>query len=60
MTVGPVLDPGSGITCLSERLAQHLEQHFRGKRLVHPCVKEMSVKLANGQKVVVSNQTRTL
>ena len=36
-----------------------MEQHFRGERLVHPCVKEMSVQLANGQKVVVKNQTRT-
>ena len=52
MTVGTVLDSGSGITCLSERLAQQMEQHFRGEQLVHPCVKEMSVPLANGQKVV--------
>ena len=37
-----------------------MEQHFRGERLVHPCVKEMSVQLANGQEVVVRNQTRTL
>ena len=60
MTVSTVLDSGSGITCLSERLAQPIEQHFRGERLVFPCVKEMSVQLANGQKVVVRNQTRTL
>ena len=60
MTVGTVLDSESGITCLSERLARQMEQHFRGERLVHPCVKEMSVQLANGQKVVVRNQTRTL
>ena len=60
MTVGIVLDSGSGITCLSERLAQQMEQHFRGERLVYPCVKEMSVQLANEQKVVVRNQTRTL
>ena len=60
MTVGTVLDSGSGITCLSERLAQQMEEHFRGERLVHPCVNEMSVQLANGTKVVVRNQTRTL
>ena len=60
MTVGTVLDSGSGITCLSERLAQEMEQHFRGERLVHLCVKGMSVQLANGHKVVVRNQTRTL
>ena len=60
MTVGTVLDSGSGITCLSERLAQQMEQHFRGELLVHPCVKEMSVQLVNGQKVVVRNQARTL
>ena len=60
MTVGTVLDSGSGITCLSERLAQQMKQHFPGERLVHPCVKEMYVQLANGQKVVVRNQTRTL
>ena len=47
MTVGTVLDSGSGITCLSEQLTQQMEQHFRGERLVHPCVKEMSVALAN-------------
>ena len=58
--VGTVLDSGSGITCLSEQLSQQMEQHFRGERLVHPCLKEMSVQLANGQKVVVRNQTRTL
>ena len=29
MTVGTVLDSGSGITCLSERLAQKMEEHFR-------------------------------
>ena len=45
MTVGTVLDSGSGITCLPERLAQRMEQHFLGERLVHPCVKEMSVQL---------------
>ena len=60
MTVGTVLDSGSSITCLSERLAQRMEQRFRGKPLVHPCVKDMSVKLANGQKVVVRNQTSIL
>ena len=60
MTVGTLLDSRSGITCLSERLAQQMEQHFRGERLVHPCVKEMSVQLANGQKIVVRNQTHTL
>ena len=60
MTVGTVFDSGSGITCLSERLAQQMEQHFRGERLVHPCVKEMFVQLANGHKVVARNQTRTL
>ena len=59
MTVGTVLDSGSGITCLSEQLTQQMEQHFRGERLVHPCVKEMFVPLANGQKVVVSNQPAT-
>ena len=37
-----------------------MEQYFRGDRLVHPCVKEMSAQLANGQKVVVRNQTSTL
>ena len=58
-TVGTVLDSGSGITCLSEQLTQHMEQHFRGERLVHPCVKEMSVPLANGQKVAVRNQPET-
>ena len=58
-TVGTVLDSGSGITCLSEQLTQQMEQHFRGERLVHPCVKEMSVPLANGQKVVVRNQPAT-
>ena len=60
MTVGTVLDSGLGFTCLSERLAQQMEQHFRGERMVHSCVKEMSLQLANGQKVVVRNQTRTL
>ena len=55
LTVGTVLDSGSGITCLSERLAQQLEKHFRGERLVHPCVTEMYVQLAKGQKVVVRN-----
>ena len=59
MTVGTVLDSGSGITCLSEQLTQQMEQPFRGERLVHPCVKEMSVPLANGQKVVVRNQPAT-
>ena len=59
MTVGTVLDSGSGITCLSEQLTQQMEQHFRGERLVHSCVKEMSVPLANGQKVVVRNQPAT-
>ena len=59
MTVGTVLDSGSGITCLSEQLTQQMEQHFRGERLVHPCVKEMSVPLTNGQKVVVRNQPAT-
>ena len=60
MTVGTVLDSsGSGITCLSEQLTQQMEQHFRGERRVHPCVKEMSVPLANGQKVVVRNQPAT-
>ena len=58
-TVDTVLDSGSGITCLSEQLTQQMEQHFRGERLVHPCVKEMSVPLANGQKVVVRNQPAT-
>ena len=43
MTVGPVLDSGSGITCLSERLAQKMEQHFRGERLIHPSVWEGDV-----------------
>ena len=38
MTVGTVLYSGSGITCLLERLAQQMEQHFRGERLVHLCV----------------------
>ena len=37
-----------------------MEEHFRGGRLVHPCAKKMYVQLANGQKVVVRNQTRTL
>ena len=60
MTVDTVSDSRSGITCLSERLARQMEQHFRGERLVRPCVKEMSVKLANVQKVVVRNQTSTL
>ena len=60
MTVGTVLDSGLGITCLSERLAQQMEQNFQGERLVHPRVKEMSVQLAEGQTVVVMNQTRTL
>ena len=60
MTVGTVLDSGSGVTRLSERLAQQMEQHFRGERLVHSCMKELSVQLANGQTVVVRNQTRTL
>ena len=60
MTAGTVLGSGSGITCLSERLAQQMEQHFRDEGLVHPCVKEMFVQLENGQKVVVRNQTRTL
>ena len=60
MTVDTVLDLGSGITCLSERLAQQTEQNLRGERLVHPCVKEMFVQLANGQNGVVRNQTRIL
>ena len=60
MTVGAVLHSRSGITCLSERLAQKIEKHFGGQRLVHPCVKEMYVQLANGQKIVVKNLTRTL
>ena len=58
--VSIVLDSGSGITCLSERLAQQMEQHFQDERLLDPCVKEMSVQLVNGQKVVWRNQTRTL
>ena len=33
-----------------------MEQHFRDERLVHPYAKEMSVPLANRQKVVVRNQ----
>ena len=53
MMIGTVLDSGSSVTCLSEGLAQQMEQYFRGERLVHPCVKEMSAKLANGQKVMV-------
>ena len=57
-TVGTVLDSGSGITCLSQ-LTQQMEQHFRGERMVHPCVKEMSVLLTNGLKVVVRNQPAT-
>ena len=60
MTVGTVLDSGSGITCLSERLARKMEQHLRGERLIYTCVKEMSVQLASGQKVVARNQTRPL
>ena len=36
-----------------------MEQHFRGERLVPQYVKEMSVPLANGQKVVVRNQPTT-
>ena len=60
MTIGTVLDSGLGITCLSEKLAQQMEQHFRGERLVHPCVREMSVQLVNGKKVMVRNQTRTV
>ena len=60
MTVGTVLDSGSSISCLSEQLTQQIEQHFRGERLLYPCVKEMmSVPLANGQKVVVRNQPAT-
>ena len=31
MTVGTVLDSGSGITCLSERLAQQMKQHFQSE-----------------------------
>ena len=31
MTVGTVLDYGSDITCLSERLAQQMEQHSEAK-----------------------------
>ena len=57
MTVGTDVDSGSGISCLSERLVQQMEQHFRGEQLVHPCVKEMSVQLANGtpwSRVVIS------
>ena len=53
MMIGTVLDSGSSVTCLSEGLAQQMEQYFRGERLVHPCVKEMSAKLPNGQKVMV-------
>ena len=49
MTVGTILDSGSGITCVSEQLTQQMEQYFRGERLVHPCVKEMSVPLANNR-----------
>ena len=56
MTVGTVLDSGSGTTCPSEQLTQQMEQHFRDEPQVHPCVKEMSVPLANRQKVVVRNQ----
>ena len=37
-----------------------MKQHFQGERLVHPCVKDMSVKLGDGHKMVVRNQTRTL
>ena len=40
MTVGTVLDSGSGITSLSERLAQQVEQYICGERLVPPCVKD--------------------
>ena len=29
MTVGTVLDSRSGVTCLSEQLAQKMEEHFR-------------------------------
>ena len=43
MTVDPVLDSGLGITCLSERLAQKMEQHFRGERLIHPSIWEGDV-----------------
>ena len=60
MTVGTVLDFGSDINYLSERLAKQIEQHFGGERLVHPCMKEMSVKLANQHKAVMKNQTRIL
>ena len=60
MTVGTVFNSGSGMICLSERSARQMEQHFRGERLVHPCVKKMSVELANIQKIVVRNQARTL
>ena len=61
MTVGAVLDSGSGITCLSERLAQQVEQHVRSERLVlQPCVKDMSFKLTNEHEIVVRNQTSTL
>ena len=49
MTAGTVLDSGSDIPCLSERLAhQQIEHLFRGERLVHPHVKKMSIQLANG------------
>ena len=60
MTVGTVLDSRSDIYCLSERLAKQREHHFGGERLVHPCMKEIYVKLANGHNAVVRNQTRTL
>ena len=60
MTVGTVLDSGSDIYCLSERLAKQMEHHFGGEQLVHPCMKEIYVMLANGHKAVVRNQTRTL
>ena len=56
MMVGIVFDSGSAITRISERLAQQMEQHFRGERLVYPCVTELYITPGERTDVVVRKQ----
>ena len=58
--VETVLDSRSGITCMHEKLAWRLEAHFSDDRLAYSFPISYSIRVADGRKVAMTQQTQRL
>ena len=57
MEINAVLDSEAGITCISEKLATRLSQHFAGMQVTFPFHRRHYATVADGRKVAMIERT---